>query len=200
MTGELLAYGEAVLLADLGETLALACLAADAEVHDLSHALAGQLLGWESAVEDRAEHVSSRAGGVFLVQGDHVRGAHRAGVLLAAEAGSEASLHGVGETALLREVQVRFYRKPLVSRADAELLVHRRWVHDHTGVQHAFGVPGLLHLGEGSYDLWAVHSIEELGAGEPVAVLAGDGTAKLRHEVGDLLGDVPHPHDPIRVR
>ena len=72
-------------------------------------------------------------------------------------------------------------------------------VHDDARVEHAFGVEERLHLGEGAQDLGPVHLLQELRAGKTVAVLAGERAAAVHHEVGDPLGDAPHPRHPVRV-
>src|SRR5829696_3584952 len=72
-----------------GGTFGLARLAADAEVHDLLHALSGQLLRRKRAFDHGPQHVGPRPRGVLPVEGHHVGWAHRASCFLAAEARSE---------------------------------------------------------------------------------------------------------------
>src|SRR5215212_1961337 len=209
MARGLLASAEAVSLAHLGEdlglhardvhlggTLALARFAPYAEVHDLPHVFARELLWRERAVHHGAEHVGAGPRGVLLVEGDHVRGAHRAAGLLAAEPASVAELDGGGEVPLTGEIQVRVYGEAPAARSDAQLAVHRRGIHDHTGVHHAFRVEEPLDFREGAQDLGPVHLLEELGAGEAVAVLAGERASAVHDEIGDLPCDAPHPGRP----
>ena len=63
------------------------------------------------------------------------------------------------------------------------------------GFRGVTGVEELFDLFEGVQDLFAVHLLKELGAGEAIAVLAGYGSTKLHDEVSDLfsyLTNMPH--------
>ena len=135
---------------DAGRALAHARLAADAEVHDLVHRLAGQLGHRQRAVEDRAQGVGAGARRVALVARDHVRGAHRAGADLAALRGAVAQLDRADERPLAAEVELRRHRAAVALGADPQVGVHARGTDDDARVQQAVRVPRRLELGEGA--------------------------------------------------
>ncbi len=94
---------------DAGGAFGLAGLAGEAEVEDVVGLFAGEGLWVEDAAgEGVAQGVGAAAGGVLLVLGGHVAGAHGAGFELAADGGAVAHLDGAHEAALLGEVQVGF--------------------------------------------------------------------------------------------
>src|SRR5215208_4427252 len=154
-----------------GGTFRLARLAADAEVHDLLHALPRKLLRWEGAFDHGSEHVGPRPRSVLLVQGHHVGGAHRAPRPLAAEAAPVAQFDSFRESALIIEGEVRLYGEALSAGADAQLPIHPGWGQDHTRVHHPFWVEETLDVREGAQDLPSVHLLHELRAREAIAVL-----------------------------
>ena len=89
----------------VGRALRLAALALQAEVHHLVEALAREVGRGHLARQHRAQRVGAPAGGVLLVAGGHVRGAHRALELLAADPDAVAHLDRGREAALRREVE-----------------------------------------------------------------------------------------------
>src|SRR5215207_7690012 len=202
----LLAEGKAVFFARLvenfglhasdvnaGGAFGLASLAAYAEVHDLLHAAPREFFGREGAFDHGPEHVGPRPRGVLLVEGHHVGRAHRTSRPLAAEAAPVAQFYGLGEATLIPKGEARLYGETLAAGADAELAVHPGWGHDHTRVHHSIRVEQTLDVSEGPQDLGSVHLLHELRAREAVAVFPRDRPAAFDDEVGDLLGDTPHP-------
>src|SRR5215208_5226630 len=101
-----------------GGTFRLARLAANAEVHDLLHALSRQLFGREGAFDHGPEHVGPRPRGVLLVEGHHIGGTHRAPRPLPAEAAPVAQLDGLREATLILEGEARLYGEASPAWAD----------------------------------------------------------------------------------
>src|SRR3546814_1577207 len=82
---------------DAGRAVALAALAADAEVHGLVHRLAGEGIGAELAGQRQTQAVGAAARQMLLVASDAIARAHGAGVELAAMTVVVAHLDGLGE-------------------------------------------------------------------------------------------------------
>ncbi len=62
-------------------------------------------------------------------------------------------------------------------------------IDDDAGVHHPAGIPDVLHLGEQTQPVGAVHPAEQFGAGPAVAVLTGHRAAKRDNEIGGLLDE-----------
>src|SRR5215207_2947564 len=180
-----------------GGTFRLARLAADAEVHDLLHALSRQFFGREGAFDHGPEHVGPRPRGVLFVEGHHIGGTHRAPRPLAAESTPVAQLDGLREAALVIEGEARLYGEASPAWADTQLPVHGRRVYDNARVHHPIGVEEALDIREGAQDLPPIHLLHELRTREAVAMLTGHGPTAVDDEVRDLLGDAPHSRDAI---
>src|SRR3546814_2173460 len=84
---------------DAGRAVALAALAADAEIHGLVHRLAGEGIGAALAGQRQTQAVGAAARQMLLVASDAIARAHGAGVALAAMTVVVAHLDGLGEAA-----------------------------------------------------------------------------------------------------
>ena len=110
---------------DVGGALGLAAFAFQTEIQDVVEALAGELGGGERAGEDGAKGVGATTGGVLLLTGDHVGGAHGIAIL-AAGPDTVAELDRAGESTVAGEVEESVHLHGLIIGAEAEVLRHRR--------------------------------------------------------------------------
>ena len=146
-------------------------------------------------VDHLLEHPGPAAGGVLLVAGRHVGGAHHApgaGVVGQAAAHARAAVHRVHQRAAV--VQQPQARPRLGQRArQPQVRVDRTRVDEHPRVEHAGRVQGPLHLPEQVERVLRVHRAEQLRAGAAVAVLARQGAVVRRHQRRRLLEEGPEP-------
>ena len=95
------------------------------------------------------EGVGAAPGGVLLLTGSHVGGAHRAVEGSATEPHSVTHLHRAVETALGGETELGRGRKALVGRAVPEVFHDTLGVHDLAGIHYAGGIEGAFDVPEG---------------------------------------------------
>ncbi|KWT97635.1 hypothetical protein APY03_1331 [Variovorax sp. WDL1] len=205
---------------DAGRAVALAALAADAQVHGVANGVAGEGVGAELARERQAQRVGAPAREVLLVARDAVAGAHGAGVELAAVAVVVAHLDGLGEAAgdvaagagrgglLGHRIGLHVPGGPVEHGGDGDALVrprrggggeaeegavvHLRRVDDLAGVEEADRVQLVLDGAEGLVDRRAELPLDPLAAAQAVAVLAAEGALVLAHQLAGFLGDGAH--------
>ena len=120
-----------------------------------------------------------------------------AGVARAAGAVVVAHLDRAGEPAPFRPVERGGERqRPVVGlEAEQAAVVHLRGPDDLAGVEQALRVEGVLDLLEGADHAPAEHRLVELGAHQPVAVLARMRALVFADHRERLLGDRPHLSD-----
>ena len=75
--------------------------------------------------------------------------------------------------------------------AGAEAQVGREWrsVNDLAGIEDAVWIEGLLDRAERVVERRTEHLLHERAAHEAVAMLTGERSAELEHEIGDVVGD-----------
>ena len=184
---------------DVGRALRLAAFALDAQVQRLVEAAAGEFGGREDAGEHRPQEAGAAAGGVLLFARDHVGRAHRPFRGLAAGAHAAAQFHRRGEPAVPAPVEVGGHVGGPIARPIAQVLDHRRRVHDLAGVHQPLRVEGLLDRVERLVDHRPEVALQEPAAHQTVTVFAAHCAAELHDEVADGLGDGPHRLDLRRV-
>ena len=88
-----------------------------------------------------------------------------------------------------RVVEERDRVSSRVLGAEAQVGRQRGSVNDLAGIEEAVRIEGLLDRAERVVERRPEHLLHERAAHEPVAVLAGERSAELEHEIGDVVGD-----------
>ena len=160
---------------DIDGAVVRAALACKAEVERLHHLVRLPAGGDDLALQHLEQEPRTAAGGVHLLAGSHVRGAHHVG-----SAGGPALAHAdtadcrVREVAVICRIRELDRRAPrLVVGAEAKVLVDAVRAHDLARVHLPVGIPDRLELLEGAHEVVAEHLGEKLCTRLAVAVLAG---------------------------
>ncbi len=184
--------------------LALARLAHQAQVEHLVEAFVAERGARVGLGERLDQGVRPAAGGVLLAAGGHVRRAHHADVVLAAQPDVHAAVGGAAHArAARRPTTVRssivVQRPGGRQRRFPQVVGHRRGVDDLAGVHPVVRVEDRLDAAHRLVELVAEQVPVELAAGQAVAVLGGVGAAELGDQVADLLGNGAHLRDLLRT-
>ena len=175
---------------DAGGAVAGASLARQAQVQCLGHLRGSPSIGDEGAVDHLLQRPGPAPGGVLLVTGGLIAGAHH-----------PAGRGGVGQAfpnpgALVHLGHERGICH--IERRDGgshhpEIRVRGSGVDQHPGVEQVLGVEQMLDLAEQPQRLGGIHPGEQFRAGAPVTVLAGHRPAVRGHQLGRLQheGAVP---------
>lgn len=150
------------------------------------------------ALQHFEQQAGSAPGGVFLLAGDPVAGAHDAAFEAAALAHPDAAPGGLAEAVIVigeGEVGRRFPR--LIVGALAEIGVQRVRVDHLAGVHPVAWVEQRLELLECRDDPLAEHSGEQLAAGLAVAVLARQRSSVRHHQLGRAFDKAAVSGDPV---
>jgi hypothetical protein len=170
--------------------LALAGLALQAQIEDLVQAVVAERRLRVRRRKGQHQRVGPSPGGVLLVTGGHVGGAHDPAGCLAAQPDVHAAVgggtHAVGEAEPGRQGRCRSQGRV------AKMLGHGRRVDDLAGVHAPVRVEQTLDLPHRLVQLVAEHAAVELAPGQTVAVLARVGPAVLGDQVEHLLGHGSH--------
>ena len=152
------------------------------------------------ALEHLEEQVGAAPGRVHLLLGDHVAGAHRPRVLLAALADADAALGRVGEAAVVvGELEVRLDLGRVVGRAEPEVLARQIRGRPPCAGSSCCRVPDRLELAEGPDQLGPEHLGQERRLRLAVAVLARDRAAVADDQVGRLVQELAEVLDALGV-
>jgi hypothetical protein len=167
--------------------LGFAGLATEAEIEGLVDGLALEAFRAQRAGEHLPEQAGAAAGGVLLVAGGAVTGAHDSAFGLEACADSDTAGSGTLEGALVAEENEVSFKigvlgapAGLLARLDgamAEVLdgiVDTNRIRKFSGVHAVVGIPDGLELAEGIDKLGAKHFGQKRSAGLTVAVFAGE--------------------------
>ncbi len=188
---------------NVDRALALATLAGQAEVERLADRLGLPQPFHRVALEHLEEQVGAAAGRMHVLLRDHVAGAHRPRILLAALAHADAALGGVREAAVVvGELEVRLHLDRVIARPHAQVLAGQRRVDDPVRVHLVLRVPDRLELAEGVHQLGPEHLRQERRLGLPVAVLARDRPAVPADHVGRLIqvrAEMPDALDRLQI-
>src|SRR5690606_33031661 len=136
--------------------------------------LAGELLDRDQPGHRRPHRTGAAAGGILLVARYHKARTHRTAVELSAGTVPIAELHGSRETAVGREVELLLDGNRAVGGSEAQVLGHRRRVHNPTRIEQAVRIADPLdlpvHLVQFAADQW----LDCPGARDTVTVLRGN--------------------------
>ena len=180
--------------------LRLARLAHQAEVEDVVDPLTSQFAQRLLAGHRQPQGVGPAARAVVLVERRPERRAHRPALRLAAGAVAVAHLDGADEALLLVVVEDGRRLDRAGSRGRSEGSPSSRGASTILpGLSRLSRVERRLDLAERLVDRRAEHLFVPLAARQAVAVLAAERAAILQHQVGDVLGDAPHPRHVVGV-
>ncbi len=183
---------------DVDRALVLAGLAGQAQLEGLGDVVVAPTAELVPA-EHLEEHPGPSPGGVLLLPGRHVAGAHAAGVDVAALPDADAAGGGLAEVVVVvGEGEVGAHRRQPRVRATAQVVGGVVRVDHLARVHHAVGVPDRLELAERPDQLLAVHRGEQRAPGLPVAVLAGERAAVPGDEPGRAVEELAPLGHPVR--
>ena len=181
---------------DVDRAVGLAALARQTQVQGLA-----DLRRPPAALDDLAgghleQQASPAAGGVLLLPGYPVAGAHDAALGGQAPPDTHAPSRRADEAvAVVGERQSRATAQGGRGDEDTEVVVQPGGVDDAVGVHEPVGVERPLELRERGEDVRRVHTVQQLRPGLAVAVLAGERAAVLGDQVGGLLDEPPEVGD-----
>ncbi len=186
---------------NLGGAVPLAALAGQAQVESVPD-FGGPPAGGDRRVCVPLQHFEQQpapaSGGVLFFAGDHVGRAHHPAVAVPALAYAHAPHHGALEAAIVVGV---FEERVVIPRgpggSEPEVLVDPVRGDHLAGVHPVFRVEDRLELPESLDDLLAEHLGQQLTAGLPVAVLAGERSAVGHHQVGRAADEPPERCDAV---
>ena len=184
---------------DVDRAVVGAALAGQAQVQRVVDLPRLPPVGDDVALQHLEQQPGAAAGGVLLLLGDLVAGAHHlVAVGVAALADADAAQRRVREVAavlLVGELHVGAGR--VVVRAEPQVLVQLERVDDLARVHLPLGVPDALEVAHGLDEVGAVLLLEQLGLLLPVAVLARQRPAVGHDQVGGLLHERPVVPDAL---
>ena len=193
--------------------LALARLARQAKIHDLRNPSVGQRRArstrqgtrwgllirslWfpPAALECDAQGVGPGPGGVLLVTGDTVRGAHGPALGLATHPDPVAQFDTAEEAALAGIVKRGGWVEWDRAGANPEVLIHRRPVDHFSGIQNVTRIEPPFDHPKRLVHHRTEHLAIPLGSHHPIAVLSTEAPPERLHEIGHIHHDRSHlPH------
>ena len=183
---------------DVDRAFALAALAREAEVERVLDALvAASRLPSDFALQQLPQQMRAAARGVLLLARDHVARAHRAALVLAARADTDAAQRRAGEA----EPWSSGNRKcvsgcgRLVVGAETQVSCGWRASISLPGFILRSRIPERLELAERLHQLLAEHLRQQRGARLAVAVLAGERAAVSDDDVGGAVDEFAELQD-----
>ncbi len=164
--------------------LGLAGFATEAKVEGLVNSLALEAFGAQRSGEHLPQKAGAAAGGVLLVAGGAIAGAHDATFGLETCADADAARGGALQRALVAEQNEVGLKLGVLVRAlsgldwaMAEILdwvVNTGRIDELAGVHAVVGIPDGLELAESFDELGAEHLGQQRGAGLAIAMLTGE--------------------------
>src|SRR5581483_10266060 len=85
---------------------------------------------------------------------------------------------------------------------DAQVRIHRVWVHYFAGIHAPFRIPSGLEFPKSLHNLTSVHDRKKLRARLTIAVFTGQRAAETRHHVrrlGHKLAIIPHAFSSLQI-
>ena len=183
-------------------TFGFAGFAGETQIERLFHFLVAPAAGKDIALQHLPQQVRAAPGGVFLLERDHVAGAHRSVVLLAAGAHADTAQRGFAEgTVVCGELEPGFGLLRLVARAQTKV-VHRLIDGDRidelSRIHAVLRIPQGLELAECLHQIGAKHLGQQGGPGLTVAVFARERAAMSQDDVGGLIDEAAVFGDALR--
>jgi len=183
---------------DAGRAFAPAGLTGDAQLERLGHLVGGERVGPELAAEREPQCIGAPARDVALVARHPIRWAHGAarqfpaGAVVVAHL--DRALEPIAGAGIGRPVEMGRDGFAVIAGRVAQqaAVVEFRRAHHLAGIVQALRIEAVLDLLERTREARAEHRLVELGAHQPVAMLAGMRAFVVAHHGERLFGDRAH--------
>ena len=167
-------------------TLALASFARQTQRQRVVQRQVGETLGQQVGGQSLEQYPRASAGRMDFLARRHVRRAHRARLGFSAFSDSDAFERRTRQSAFGTEVEMGGDFARPIARAQLQVRVERMRIDNHARIHHRIGIEDSLEIAERADQLGPEHHRQQLGARQPVAVLAGERTAQIRDETTEL--------------
>ena len=177
----------------------LAALAGQAQVEGPGHVIGVRRVDPGPAAGELEQQPGPAAGRMLLLAGRPVARAHHVPAAGQARAHADAAPGGgLQAAAVVGERELGARRRARPADVDAQVGVEPPGPDHRAGVHLVPRVPDALEVREGGDHLRRVHPRQQLRAGLPVAVLAGQRPAVRGDQIGSVLDEAPETGDPRR--